>query len=576
MKTILVVDNHPVTLKLLADFLKKQGHEVITAEDGLTALEILKKIKPDLIFTDLVMPNINGEKLCRVIRSRTELKQLHIIICSATMLEDEANILGLGADVCIAKGPFKDTERHIARVIEHIDNGTLHELKGKILGKEDLYKRHITSELLFTKRHYEIIFNNLPEGVVEFTPDGTIFHANPAAMKMCGLREENLLASSFFDLFEGQHRERLRSLLSPSDPAPLIIDETAPIMLNGKMVIIHFLPSQDETRSFIIAIMRDLTRKISTARELKLLQSQQERILNAVGEGIFGLDTLNHITFVNPAALAMLGYEQHELVGEDLQKIVRTCTSQGERCSENECPICAVSQDGLVRQGTDTFWRKNGVNFPVRYNSTPIREDYELLGAVIAFADITERKKMEEKLRESAVTDDLTGLFNRRGFMTLADKLIKISIRDKTDLLLFYLDFDNMKWINDSLGHTVGDQALVEAATILRDTFRQADVVCRLGGDDVVGRLGGDEFVILCKDKSPPGNEEIILSRLKENIERSNSKTSRLYPLSLSVGVGRHEHLAPCSIDELLRRADGAMYANKEEKKIHHQDGYQS
>lgn len=565
MKTILVVDNHPVTLKLMTEFLKKQGHEVITAEDGLAALEVLKTVRPDIVFTDLIMPNINGEKLCQVIRSRAELKDIHIIIYSTTVLEDATNILNLGADACIAKGPFKDTEAHIARVIEHIDNNTLQELKGKILGGEDLYKRHITTELLFSKRHYEIIFNSMPEGVVEFTLDGTIFHANTAALALCGLREEHLLASCFFDLFSGENRERLRALLHNPGHAPLIINETAPILLNGKMVTIHFLPSNDEAHAFFIAIMRDLTEKITTAQELEQLRRQQERILNAVGEGIFGLDNRNHVTFVNPAALAMLGYEQRELVGGNLHEIIHLHKPGGEMYPLEECPIYAASQDGIVRKGTETFWRKNGVGFPVRYTSTPIVEDYELLGAVVAFADITERRKMEEKLRESALTDELTGLFNRRGFMTLADKLIKISARDKTDLLLVYVDFDNMKWINDSLGHAVGDQALIETATLLGDTFRLADVVAR---------LGGDEFVILCTDNSALGNEETIRSRLSENIEKANRMTTRQYPLSLSVGVGHYEHLAPCSIDELIRRADQAMYENKEDKKTRHQDGY--
>jgi diguanylate cyclase (GGDEF)-like protein/PAS domain S-box-containing protein len=565
MKTILVVDNHPVVLKLLVEFLKKQGHEVITAEDGLAALEVLKKVRPDIVFTDLIMPNINGEKLCQVIRSRPELKKIRIIIYSATVLEDETNILNLGADACIAKGPFKNTETHIAKVIEHIDNNTLHALKGKILGGEDLYKRHITAELLFSKRHYEIIFNSMPEGVVEFTLDGKIFHANAAALALCGLREEDLLASSFPELFNGEHRERLHDLLHTLGQDPVIIDETEPLQLNGKMVTIHFLPSRDESHAFIIAIMRDLTEKIATTRELELLRRQQERILNAVGEGIFGLDTQGRITFANPAALALLDYEHHELVGNSLREIVHACKQEEEECSEKSCPICAASQDGIMRKGTEIFWRKNGTSFPVRYTSNPIVEDYEILGTVVAFADITERKKMEERLRESAMTDELTGLFNRRGFMALADKLIKISVRDKNDLLLIYIDFDNLKWINDSLGHSVGDQAIVETATLLSDTFRLADVVAR---------LGGDEFVILCTDNSALGNEETILSRLSENIEKTNRLASRQYPLSVSVGVGRYEHQSPCSIDELLRRADRAMYKNKEDKKARHQDGY--
>lgn len=565
MKTILVVDNHPVVLKLLVEFLKKQGHEVITAEDGLAALEVLKKVKPDIIFTDLIMPNISGEKLCQVIRSRPELKHTPIIIYSSTVLEDAADILNIGADVCLVKGPFQDTGVHIAKIIEHIDNNTLHELKGKILGGEDLYKRHITSELLFSKRHYELIFNSMPEGVVEFTLDGKIFHANAAALALCGQQEENLLASSFFDLFHGEHRERLRTLLHNLGLDPLIIDETAPILLNGKMITIHFLPSRDEEHTFIIAIMRDLTERITTARELELLRGQQERILNTVSEGIFGLDKQNRVTFVNPAALAMLGYKPHELTGNSLHGIVHRHRPDGEVYPLEECPIHAASQDGLVRKGTETFWRKNGASFPVRYTSTPILEDYEIKGSVVTFADITERKKWEEKLRESAVTDDLTGLFNRRGFMTLADKLLKISVRDKTDLLLIYLDFDNLKWINDTLGHSVGDQALIEAATLLGDTFRLADVV---------GRLGGDEFVILCTDNSALGNEQNILRRLNETIEKTNRLKTRQYMLSLSVGSGRYEHQNPCSIDELLSRADQAMYKNKEEKKARHQDGY--
>lgn len=566
MKTILVVDNHPVVLKLLVEFLKKQGHEVITAEDGLAALEFLKKARPDIIFTDLIMPNIGGEKLCQVIRSRPELKNLHIIIYSATVLEDATNILNLGADACIAKGPFKNTETHIAKVIEHIDNGTLHELKGTILGGEDLYKRHITSELLFSKRHYESIFNSMPEGVMEFTLDGKIFHANAAALALCGLREEDLLASGFPELFTGTHRERLHTLLHTIGHAPVVIDETNPVLLNGKMVTIHFLPSRDESHAFIIAILRDLTEKIATIRELEMMRRQQERILNAVGEGIFGLDTKGRITFANPAALALLDYEPHELVGSSLQKIVHACKQEEDIiCPEKDCPICAVSQDGIMRKGTETFWRKNGTPFPVRFTSTPIVEDYAILGAVVAFADITDRKKMEERLRESAMTDELTALFNRRGFMTLADKLIKISVRDKTDLLLIYIDFDNLKWINDSLGHSVGDQALIEAATLLGDTFRLADIVAR---------LGGDEFVILCTDNSALGNQETILSRLSENLDKANRLATRQYRLSLSVGVGRYEHQAPCSIDELLHRADQAMYKNKEDKKARRQDGY--
>ncbi|OGQ88805.1 MAG: hypothetical protein A2512_04195 [Deltaproteobacteria bacterium RIFOXYD12_FULL_56_24] len=568
MKTILVVENHPVILKMMVEFLKKQGHEAIAAEDGLAALAVLDTVRPDIIITDLVMPNINGEKLCQIIRSRPELKELWIIIYSSTMLEDETNILKLGADACIAKGPFKKTEEHIAKIIEHINNCTIHELTGKILGREDLFERHVTSELLFSRRHHELILNSLPEGVVEFAPDGKISQVNAAALALCGLGEEKLLGSSFFALFNGEHRERLLGLLPPKSSAPVIIDETSPILLKGKMITIHFFPSRDAASPLIAAIMQDLTEKIAAARQLELLRRQQERILNAVGEGIFGLDPNGRITFANPAAMAMLGYDQQTLVGASLRETIccAACKPEGGLGSGHDCPICGASQDGIVHKGTETFLRKNGTSFPVRYTCTPIMEKSEILGMVIVFADITEGKKMEEKLRESALRDDLTSLFNRRGFMTLADKLIESSLRDNNDLLLVYVDFDNLKWINDTLGHTMGDRALIETAGLLRETFRLADVI---------GRLGGDEFVILCTDNAALNNEKPILSRLSEHIEKANQITNRQYPLSLSIGVSRCDHLTPCSIDELLRRADQTMYENKEEKKSRHQDGYQ-
>jgi len=566
MKKILVVDNHPVILKLLVDFLNKEGHEVRIAEDGLDALEILKTFRPDLVFTDLIMPNISGEKLCQVIRSRPELEKTPIVIYSATVLEDESNIARLKADACIAKGPFKNTEAHIRTVFAHIDKGTLQELSGKILGREELFKRHITSELLFSKRHYEAIFDSMPEAVLEFTREGKIFHANAAAMGLCSLPEENLLASRFLELFNPNQRLRLRTILAQLDQTPVFIDENDPAVLNGRKVSISFLAIRDEEHAFFVAIMRDLTEKIRTTKELNRLRNQYERILNAVGEGVFGFDARNRISFINPAALSILGYEQSEIVGQPLETIIHSCLPQNAAAEiDGECAISATGNDGIIRKGTETFCRKNGADFPVQYTCTPIIEEGEIIGSVVAFADITERKRWEEKLRKSSVTDELTGLLNRRGFISFSEKLIRISARDKMDLLLFYIDFDNMKWINDTFGHQVGDQALVETAILLQDTFRLADVI---------GRIGGDEFVILCTENSHLGNEDAILRRLTGNITQTNSNPSRKYPLSLSYGVARLRHESPCSISELLSQADSEMYVNKEKRKKMHTDGY--
>ena len=114
---------------------------------------------------------------------------------------------------------------------------------------------------------------------------------------------------------------------------------------------------------------------------------------------------------------------------------------------------------------------------------------------------------------------------------------------------------DNLKWINDHHGHNQGDQALIDLANILKKTFRESDIVAR---------IGGDEFVVL--SESTDENGEIVLTRLYENIKRRNANTSRCYPLSISVGTTQFDPEYPISIDELLSRADASMYAQKREK----------
>ena len=115
MKKILVVDNHPLMLEFMSKFLSEKGHQVQTAEDGLAALNILKNFAADVVFIDLIMPNISGEKLCRIIRSNPKLNGVQIVIISAVAAEQEIDILKFGANALIAKGPFTKMPKHVLR-----------------------------------------------------------------------------------------------------------------------------------------------------------------------------------------------------------------------------------------------------------------------------------------------------------------------------------------------------------------------------------------------------------------------------------------------------------------------------
>lgn len=159
---------------------------------------------------------------------------------------------------------------------------------------------------------------------------------------------------------------------------------------------------------------------------------------------------------------------------------------------------------------------------------------------------------LERELRCLAVTDDLTGLYNRRGFLASATQQLKLARRNAQELLVFFADVDNLKQINDSYGHGEGDLALIHIADALQQTFRDSDLLAR---------LGGDEFGVLVLEASCQ-DQEVILHRLETSLKKSNAGEPR-YQLSLSVGVARFDPKGPASLGELMAQADRAMYEQK-------------
>jgi two-component system, cell cycle response regulator len=161
----------------------------------------------------------------------------------------------------------------------------------------------------------------------------------------------------------------------------------------------------------------------------------------------------------------------------------------------------------------------------------------------------------EKALLTLSLTDELTGLYNRRRFFLLAEQHLKVAIRSKKKPLLLFFDMDHLKKINDHYGHNNGDQALVGFANILQKTFRESDIIAR---------IGGDEFVALLETTDE--NSEMLINRLFENIKNWNTEGSEPYTLSISVGTGQFDPEHPILIDELLSKADASMYAQKRKK----------
>ena len=165
---------------------------------------------------------------------------------------------------------------------------------------------------------------------------------------------------------------------------------------------------------------------------------------------------------------------------------------------------------------------------------------------------------LQEKIRAMSVTDELTGLYNRRGFFTLAEQELKTANRKKRKIYLVYADLDNLKEINDAYGHLVGDLMLIETAKILRVSFRQSDIIAR---------IGGDEFIVILVGTNG-SDAESVTSRLQKNIEIHNQKIINNHKLSISFGIACYDPEFPSSIVELLNNADKSMYEHKKYKNL--------
>ena len=186
------------------------------------------------------------------------------------------------------------------------------------------------------------------------------------------------------------------------------------------------------------------------------------------------------------------------------------------------------------------------------------QEDVNLLEFVSnQVAQAIGRKRLEEEILSLSLTDELTGLNNRRGFTLLAEQELKMASRLKRDMLLFFGDVDNLKTINDTWGHAQGDQALKDISAIMKNNFRESDILAR---------IGGDEFVVLAVDASMECAEDIS-NRIQSALDLIKLPGDETYHLALSLGVSFFNPHDPCTLNELINKADNFMYEQKHSRK---------
>jgi diguanylate cyclase (GGDEF)-like protein/PAS domain S-box-containing protein len=386
------------------------------------------------------------------------------------------------------------------------------------------------------------------DAIIGVTTEGVIMSWNRGARGIYGYTSKEALGAPISMLFDHRRGQEASLLFEKVRSGENVNQHEMVHLKKGRtpidvsLTICPIMEGKAMTGASVVA--RDITERKRVAGSL----AQQAAAMKASMDGMAIIDHTGVCIYLNDAYAKTFGYaDPTRLIGASWEKFY----FEEELIRMKEQIMPAVWRDGSWR-GEAMGLKLNGGTFPLEISISSVDGG----GLVQVVRDITERKNLEETLRNSSLKDDLTGLFNRRGLLKQSAPYFDFARRQKEKLLLLFIDLDGMKRINDEFGHNEGDNALIQTAAILNRSFRSTDIIAR---------LGGDEFTVLVTDLN--ASKEEAITRLNESLKAYNASETRGHKLSFSIGVATLEPERMACFEELLEQADQAMYEQKRMKR---------
>ena len=347
----------------------------------------------------------------------------------------------------------------------------------------------------------------------------------------------------------------MKKLLNPMNNLLAVSEQIASGSLSGRAAVVRndeigrissaFNRTADEMQ-YLINHLEEMV-KAKTA-DLEASKDRLRLLLDSTAEAIYGVDTRGNCTFSNQSCLKLLGYaSESDLLGRNMHETIHHTKADGTPIPVSECGITNSLRLGVGKNADDeVFWRADGTWFPAEYHAYPQMQDGVVIGAVITFMDITQRKKHDEEIKYLSYHDALTGLYNRSYFQQAVKG---IDVPENLPLSVIFADLNGLKMTNDIFGHAAGDALVVKASEILVNSCREGDMIAR---------VGGDEFVILLPKTELEGASKII-----ERI-RDGFSGARVAAIKCSISLGRDTKTSPeGSVEETVANAENAMYKDK-------------
>ncbi|MGD0267303.1 MAG: response regulator [Candidatus Methylomirabilota bacterium] len=242
-KTVLLVDDDRLVREAVGDFLHEQGYQVRVAPDGLEALQAVRADPPDFLVLDLVMPKVDGGRLCRYLREDSRLRHIPIVVFSALAARDIGGMPEVSADAYVAKGPLPIVTKNLLAALQHLERaGRSAPLAEAVFGYEGFRPRRLVSELLSLRRHVDVLLRSLSEGVLETDREDRICYVNPSALRMVESGEQTLIGAKLWDVFGPTCRETVQRTTEKLRTDPEAESHTLTVDLPGRLLAASFTP----------------------------------------------------------------------------------------------------------------------------------------------------------------------------------------------------------------------------------------------------------------------------------------------------------------------------------------------
>lgn len=399
---------------------------------------------------------------------------------------------------------------------------------------------------------WSAMFHSTGEAILLFDAECRVGGANAAAARLLGKSPARVGGQSSTDLFKGTDLEPAAALLGRVKKARAPEHMELHIEKNDTWLLLKADPIIGASGKFsgVVHRLQDITARKKMESEIRDSEHRYRLLFEQAADPVMIVDAdSGELVEFNDMSYQLMGYTREEFASRNMRAIeVPPSPEEAERVRQR------LLVDGVSAH--DTRYRAcDGSLRDVRVSSRAIAfKDKRFIQ--IIWRDVTEQKRAEESMQALSLVDDLTGLYNRRGFQTLAEQQFRIASRMRKKMFLLFVDVDGMKRVNDTMGHREGNQLLVEAASALRQAFRNSDISARIGGDEFV-------VLVLEAERLYPA---MLRGRLDSKIAAINSG-GRKPALSMSVGVVAFNPDEPVTLEDLLHQADLAMYDEKRVKR---------